>query len=90
MKKMKLQMLGLSVNDLLSQEEMKKVMGGSGSGSGNCPPNTYACICTDIHGNIGPDLDAYGTNIEEAAFNASNYCSSIGWAGSNCSVNWAC
>lgn len=34
MKKMKLQMLGLSVNDLLSREQMKKVMGGSGSGSG--------------------------------------------------------
>ncbi len=32
MKKMKLQMLGLSVNDLLSREQMKKVMGGSGSG----------------------------------------------------------
>ena len=39
MKKMNLQMLGLSVNDLLSREQMKKVMGGSGSGSGgegNC------------------------------------------------------
>ncbi len=31
MKKMKLQMLGLSVNDLLSREQMKKVMGGSGA-----------------------------------------------------------
>ncbi len=45
MKKMKLQMLGLSVNDLLSREQMKKVMGGSGSGSGgsgggNCCAHT--------------------------------------------------
>ena len=34
MKKIKLQMLGLSVNDLLSREQMKKVVGGSGGGSG--------------------------------------------------------
>ncbi|MGN6299177.1 MAG: hypothetical protein ACTHM7_20455 [Ginsengibacter sp.] len=43
MKRVKLQMLGLSVNDLLTREQMKKVMGGSGSGgsggdtcSGSC------------------------------------------------------
>jgi hypothetical protein len=32
MKKLKLQTLGLSVNDLLSREQLKKVIGGSGSG----------------------------------------------------------
>ncbi len=35
MKKVKLQMLGLSVNDLLSREQMKKIMGGSGGSGGD-------------------------------------------------------
>ncbi len=39
MKKMKLQMPGMSINDLLSREQMKKVMGGSGSGSGGVTCN---------------------------------------------------
>ena len=43
MKKMKLQMLGLSVNDLLSREQMKKVMGGSGDGSGDTGCKTNPC-----------------------------------------------
>lgn len=33
---MKLQTLGLSVNDLLTREQMKKVMGGSGGSGGGC------------------------------------------------------
>lgn len=56
MKKLKLQTLGLSVNDLLTREQMKKVMGGSGTGSGstgggcNCPmfwhclPSSGQCV----------------------------------------------
>ncbi|MGN6299178.1 MAG: hypothetical protein ACTHM7_20460 [Ginsengibacter sp.] len=39
-------MLGLSVNDLLSREQMKKVMGGSGSGgSGSDGHCTLGATC---------------------------------------------
>lgn len=40
MKRMKLQSLGLSVNDLLTREQLKSIYGGSGSGSG-CKPACY-------------------------------------------------
>lgn len=35
MKKMKLQVLNLGIQDLLSREQMKKVMGGCATGCGN-------------------------------------------------------
>lgn len=37
MKKLNLQSLGLSVNELLTREQMKKVMGGSGGSGGSGP-----------------------------------------------------
>ncbi len=40
MKKIKLPMQALSINDLLSREQMKKVMGGCGSGGGG---SAYLC-----------------------------------------------
>lgn len=51
MKRVNLQMLGVSVNDLLTREQMKKVMGGdegSGSGSGdNRAAGSYKCCPKD-------------------------------------------
>ena len=56
MKKMQLQMLGLSINDVLSREQMKKVMGGSGSGSGGDtdPCGTGRSCCKDNSGKTSP------------------------------------
>ena len=42
---MKLQMLGLSVNDLLSREQMKKVIGGSGGSGGGSGSQTCTSTC---------------------------------------------
>ncbi len=51
MKKIKLPMQALSINDLLSREQMKKVMGGSGIGSGGGNGTcTVSSNCPDVNG----------------------------------------
>ncbi len=67
MKKMKLQMLGLSVNDLLSREQMKKVMGGSGSGSGGSGDQSLCSITTQAPG-------GNGSYISYVAYDSSTPC----------------
>lgn len=67
MKKLKLQTLGLSVNDLLTREQMKKVMGGcggsGGSGSVVCGVVRFNSGGTVVGGYYTPDgFSGNGTN----------------------------
>ena len=87
MKKVKLQMLGLSVNDLLSREQMKKVMGGSGAGgSGSVVCGYQAYVTYSMPGGttfvdlqwFQASADSNGNTIgdakAQAAANGTHYC----------------
>ena len=73
---MKLKRISLNENqDILSREEMKKIMAGSGSGScsGKCYAGdgssySYDCITLQPLGNCGCNADAYHNNCKASQF----------------------
>lgn len=75
MKKLKLQTLGLDVNELLSREQMKKVSGGCGDGGGNACFSNSNC--------------SFGYHCSNT--NGSGYCvSNSGGSGCSCPAGWHC
>lgn len=83
MKKLNIQSLGLSLNDLLTREQLKKVYGGSGSGSGsggecNCygmPGRLEHCFVNKIqcaNPTVGPCPS--GTGSGGSGSNCFEYC----------------
>jgi hypothetical protein len=89
MKKLKLQALNLSVKDLLSREQMKKVLGGSGSGSGTIK---YYCSCTMHSSQPGgssvsvPISSADSTSSTDCSSACKTYCDNATYCGSYTSV----
>ncbi|WP_295716729.1 hypothetical protein [Mucilaginibacter sp.] len=53
MKSLKLKSLGVGINDMLSREQMKKVLGGCGTGCGNgCNTQYNSVTCRDASGHV--------------------------------------
>lgn len=68
MKKLNLKSLGLNINDLLSKEQLKNIMGGSGGGS------SYKCQCSG-----GPSIYICGNEYEVQDI-CNSFCSNYGGA----------
>lgn len=87
MKKLKLQTLGLSVNELLSREQLKKVMGGSGGGSG--ASNVYCCTCSNSNNQPSGSAWTYTSSSgvpQSAGFSdVRSYCANTGYCSTEAS-----
>ena len=69
MKKLKLNVTNLVATEILSREELKRVLGGTGSGSGSGSAATYSydCWCTPIssRGGMG-STTVFASSLEVA------------------------
>lgn len=80
MKKLKLKALDLGATELLTRDQLKNVMGGDGSGSGNV--NYGTCI-----GSVGCWSYTSPTSWNQCLQDISTYCRS---GSGTCSVNYVC